>query len=1137
MRSLWAVLEAGATDRQRATISARIEDAKALLSLVHDSFPRYTLHDQVHAQNVVRNIELLLGAEYLGKLTTLEAAMLLLGAYYHDIGMVVKPEELSSFREEPEFQRYLQERPSDYVKAQQTPDKAESDLAEDYFRWRHADRVHMRINEMDPDLFLWNSVPLQAKLIDLCRSHALSAKDLQFLPIDFLGSCDLRACAVLLRIADIVDFDNSRTPETLYQHLKIDSRSSFREARSHEEWKKHMSAGGFTFPDGPRHDQYPLYFGAGPKTPAVEYEIRSFLDVIDSEVLKCRPVLGSCQLRWRDLPLPGPINREGIQSSGYKYRDLKFTLEREAVLDLFVGDKLYADSDVFVRELLQNSIDACRLRKAYDTASEMQGPDIEVTTWRGQDGEEWVRIDDKGIGMDEDIIERYLLRVGRSYYTSVDFEADLLRHGVNAGQRITPISRFGIGILSCFLIGDLVEISTRRFDPRSQAVQPVRLTISGVSDFVTIQAGLQAAKPMPSATTPTRGYRAMAGTSIAVRLDPRRIGPAQFDPEDIKRFLFAPNLRISINNRDVSGISNVAVERPPIQLSTSPLPEDFQRKADYCFGSPSKVQLVVVPLDLTANSPTSKLRGQVVVVGVEFADGVQPSAVPIMSDVFNELQLTDDENYFISQHLRLETSVDIGTRSAGNQSGSQRNSGEVGCIHLRADWTINERTVEGNIESLTPDLHGSSHITPLRGDLFKVRHEYVSQLNWEYSNRWRRYASAKENRPLTVRGAVTRDALKALLRAAPKGGNRDSWQGLNIAGFVAEIPLAGLLPKSDFFASEIKRLSLVGHNGIRLPSSGRDVPQLTAKSDYAPGWGSAAVFGGISLTDELRPELTLSRDEVKGYTTQTYSAIYLANRRAALALGRNTPEQWKEFLIGHHDPFGRYPGVPASAMADFDSDSLICQDDGWPIEKIFESTSGEQLSIAEIRLSKNPLHIILPSGRLGLGDSFMAQVQKALLQRNTAATITTRTRGYGRYTFDLRKSYGDLIVRVEADRPMYADLAFKYFTPMQFAQYEDRNLFCYVGAPLNRAHPVSDWIISQTRALAEQYPRTFSSLRQALDRIKVRNHSVIALGGNENLNERLQPLREVVEWIRGNRLRGIEMPPSMELEVEANRIY
>ena len=71
------------------------------------------------------------------------------------------------------------------------------------------------------------------------------------------------------------------------------------------------------------------------------------------------------------IPLPPQVDRRKIQAkkdiiSGkpiYRYHDTKFSLSKKQIIDLLMGTKLYGKPEVALRELLQNSIDACLLRQ------------------------------------------------------------------------------------------------------------------------------------------------------------------------------------------------------------------------------------------------------------------------------------------------------------------------------------------------------------------------------------------------------------------------------------------------------------------------------------------------------------------------------------------------------------------------------------------------------------------------------------------------------------------------------------------------------------------------------------------------------------------------------------------------------
>ena len=181
-----------------------------------------------------------------------------------------------------------------------------------------------------------------------------------------------------------------------------------------------------------------------------------------------------------------------IDPRGYAPVDLKFTVDSSAALQLFTGNRLYADRRAFLRELLQNAIDACHLRRLVEKDYR---PAITI---RFQDDIRIVSVADNGIGMDRQWIEKYFLQIGISFYQS----GRIRRINRDRGIGLSFISQFGIGFLSSFLVAEKIIIRTRR------AGSPgLQITVSDLKEYFDI-------RPLDEETP--------VGTEVRLHLKPSR---------------------------------------------------------------------------------------------------------------------------------------------------------------------------------------------------------------------------------------------------------------------------------------------------------------------------------------------------------------------------------------------------------------------------------------------------------------------------------------------------------------------------------------------------------------------------------------------------------------------------------------
>jgi len=521
-----------------------------LLNQVARYMPFYTLHDERHVLNVLGWMERLLGVEGIPVLSPLECALAILSAYLHDVGMTLSADEHRNIVDEESVSQDRQDFASfsdRYVEERHLIDQLrrrgqnyrgnliQDHILTDFLRTTHADerseRIKHRLTEIernsgDTKLFEFRRLSFREALGFIATSHNQPVTWLREKTEKELGGfsttigtgepVNFGFIGLLLRLADIMDFDPSRTPTILFHHIGLDQElaSQFEEI-SRQEWMKHLSISGVDWPEGGsltyRSQQCPH--------PAIEKSIRQFVGWIKEEVSGARPELGRLQTgiasdRRLRMNLPEdvavsvwPERRNG--QPVYEYHDWRFELDQQEVLRLLMGEALYGNPNLCIRELLQNALDAVELRDLRLQLIERGGQpcepvdgvflrpgwfkfaardeELEVRlTWGEHEGNQFIRVEDNGVGMTRETIQRYFTRIGKSYYQSPESRRE--RSEMHAkGLLLTPISEFGIGVLSCFMIADRVTVRTH--PGRRENQSPIDLEISGPSSLFWIKPG------------------------------------------------------------------------------------------------------------------------------------------------------------------------------------------------------------------------------------------------------------------------------------------------------------------------------------------------------------------------------------------------------------------------------------------------------------------------------------------------------------------------------------------------------------------------------------------------------------------------------------------------------------------------
>jgi hypothetical protein len=490
----------------------------------------FTMHDHTHGLKVAHLMWHILAPLRRERLTPAEIALLIFAAHIHDAGMALSDQERakrlapeSDLWERLEIQestkakiQLLQTRVGNGSGVERRRAKLELDQAEEALlcqdtRERHASReryeelmetlreLHRQEPEQIPSIdgsLTFDGDSFRHKLIDTCVSHnedaeALVRRDAESperprFPSAFppLGCCtaDLHMVAAALRLADILDFDRERTPPVLFYYL-IPSTLSPAENRSVLEWGKHLAISNWHV------DKDAIIFRGRCRDHIIHHAVVLFCGLVQDEIASTRATFGALgeTVDWPFL-LPASVKAE-IYEEGYRYVPYRFELDDQRIYELLMGGAIYERPLVAVREMVQNAVDACKLR---DALTQLDEPYVPLTTNRiivsyeepsNEHTQPLLIVSDTGTGMDAFILERYFLKVGQSYYRSVEFnhERVALR---KKNLDFAPISEFGIGFLSSFLLADRVEVETAMWEPHRGDVRKRVLTIDGPTRLI-----------------------------------------------------------------------------------------------------------------------------------------------------------------------------------------------------------------------------------------------------------------------------------------------------------------------------------------------------------------------------------------------------------------------------------------------------------------------------------------------------------------------------------------------------------------------------------------------------------------------------------------------------------------------------
>ena len=528
------------------------DNMKQNLKSVIMIFPHYSDHSHEHSENIISAIERLLGRERIEKLSPSDTWMLMVCAYMHDLGMLIRGKELKEDWKSEKFQDYIRSckesfddsfrKAANHVSAVGWVDSAETNwpvsvyrdvilLTSEFYRRKHPERSYNIPLQSDFGKY-FNVVisgdgrlppRIQDVIGKICFSHGIDFDEILTIlePVDSLFGYEFhpRFIAVMLCLGDLCDLDNGRfnkvsmevfgevTKNNYVHYYKHESVSSFVVKKDliavnfnikSKMIKKELAETGL-FKD--RSEKEPQKDLQDVKDRSEKKQQKELQDVCDRVLLETQNWLGwieelvkNIKLHWDELSMDhiepfSPSLTYKILVDGnetvFSKKNMRFSFSNEKAYELIESYSLYNNRFVFIRELLQNSVDALKRRFWTDIKSgrwnrllqnapkDKEGnidyqniqpfdfSDISVfdnykvsvkIEHQPEDKTARFTIEDNGTGISKENLQERILRTGmRGRDKTVEEMPDWLR----------PTSSFGIGLHSVFGVSDSIFIRTR----------------------------------------------------------------------------------------------------------------------------------------------------------------------------------------------------------------------------------------------------------------------------------------------------------------------------------------------------------------------------------------------------------------------------------------------------------------------------------------------------------------------------------------------------------------------------------------------------------------------------------------------------------------------------------------------------
>lgn len=454
-------------------------------------FPEYTDHSFKHIQYVLETANNIIPNDTFERLNSNDIFVLCLSILFHDLGMHITFKSLKSMYEL---------NPKDDLLG-----KSFVDLWKEYIEKNKISNELIELREIDEDIikqyidccaeFIREYHPMIANIIAtqgfpifdndnnanveryneksneyfyklsgiVARSHGENLRVMLSYLQEQYGmiwktpyDCHVVYLMCVVRIADYLHITDDRINPYRLNLLEFYSN------KSKTEYLKHKSV---EYSQRIYGNPEAIYIEANPNDCKIFIELVELLKCIQWELDSSWAVLGEVyevsefKLSIRRVT-SNILENKWQQRSDYVPERLKFHFDIRLV-DLLI-EPLYGNSASYgIRELIQNATDACKTRQAL-YCEEDYNPEVKIIIEkREKEGQEsrYLKIVDNGIGMSLDVIKNHFLNIGSKFRDSNEWN-DLKEYKNEQDEPAEKNGKFGVGILSSYLLGDVLNVKT-----------------------------------------------------------------------------------------------------------------------------------------------------------------------------------------------------------------------------------------------------------------------------------------------------------------------------------------------------------------------------------------------------------------------------------------------------------------------------------------------------------------------------------------------------------------------------------------------------------------------------------------------------------------------------------------------------